>query len=225
MNLKKLGYHVHEQEVFCPEFGIPQTRTRLVLLASLHSEVPLIEITHEPQEFVSVRDTIEHLPPIQAGEADPDDPLHRCSRLNDINLRRIQASRPRGSWKDWPMELRAKCHTKDTGKGYASVYGRMVWDAPSPTLTTQCYGFGNGRFGHPVQDRAISLREAAILQSFPSYYQFVKEGGRYEMSTLGRMIGNAVPVRLGKVVGESPILTETLFFNPIHFLAFPRVML
>ena len=79
----------------------------------------------------------------------------------------------------------------------------MLWDAPSPTITTQFYGYGNGRFGHPVQDRALSLREGAILQSFPKDYKFVSSTDILNKHKLGLQIGNAVPVRLGKVIGLS----------------------
>lgn len=79
----------------------------------------------------------------------------------------------------------------------------MKWDTPAPTITTQFYGFGNGRFGHPDQDRAISLREGAMLQSFPKKYAFVRPGDKYHFKTIGRMIGNAVPVRLGEIVGRT----------------------
>lgn len=95
----------------------------------------------------------------------------------------------------------AKCHSKESGKSYGGVYGRMEWDKPAPTMTTQCFGFGNGRFGHPSQHRAISLREAAIFQTFPEDYQFYK--GVLMIKSVGKMIGNAVPVRLGEVVGLS----------------------
>ena len=88
---------------------------------------------------------------------------------------------------------------------YPGVYGRMTWDSPSPTITTQYYGFGNGRFGHPEQDRAISLREGAILQGFPKKYAFVADGSPVHFKALGRMIGNAVPVTLGKIIGRSII--------------------
>lgn len=103
----------------------------------------------------------------------------------------------------WPAGLVAKCHRKEQGKTYPSVYGRMERDKPSPTITTQFFGFGNGRFGHPTQARAISLREGAILQSFPRDCQFVEPGGDYCFKTIGRLIGNAVPVRLGEVAGDS----------------------
>lgn len=92
---------------------------------------------------------------------------------------------------------------KSSGKGYASVYGRMSWDKPSPTITTLCYGFGNGRFGHPEQHRAISLREAALLQTFPMDYIFVEDKNKFVIRSIGKMIGNAVPVELGKAIGQS----------------------
>ena len=78
----------------------------------------------------------------------------------------------------------------------------MEWDLPAPTITTQCYGYGNGRFGHPEQHRAISLREAAIIQTFPDTYKFIKPGEKANLNRLGRLIGNAVPVKLGERIGK-----------------------
>jgi DNA (cytosine-5)-methyltransferase 1 len=103
------------------------------------------------------------------------------------------------------MHLLAECHRKNTGKSYPGVYGRMRWDEPAPTLTTQFFGFGSGRFGHPSQARALSLREGAILQGFPRDYSFVPTGKPIQFNVLGRLIGNAVPVELGRVIGESII--------------------
>lgn len=210
-SLRYEGYSVDEQLVFCPDYGMAQTRKRLVLLASRLGEVSLLKPTHHKNQYVTVKDAIKHLPRLRAGCSNKSDPLHRCSSLSVLNMKRIKASKPGGTWRDWPEELRAKCHMKDSGKGYSSVYGRMSWNEPSPTITTQCYGFGNGRFGHPSQARAISLREAAILQSFPEKYEFVPPEGRYDIIHLGKMIGNAVPVRLGEVVGISLLkhLAET----------------
>src|SRR5205085_12286326 len=108
-----------------------------------------------------------------AGATFPLDRLHTASALSAKNMRRIKASQPGGTWRDWPIELRADCHIRQTGRTYPGVYARMEWDKPAPTMTTQCFGYGNGRFGHPEQDRAISLREAAILQSFPPEYAFL----------------------------------------------------
>jgi DNA (cytosine-5)-methyltransferase 1 len=79
----------------------------------------------------------------------------------------------------------------------------MSWDSPAPTITTQFYGFGNGRFGHPEQNRALSLREGAIIQTFPKSYQFVEVDDECSFKAVGRLIGNAVPVRLGTVIGRS----------------------
>jgi DNA (cytosine-5)-methyltransferase 1 len=123
--------------------------------------------------------------------------------LSDKNLERIKASKPGGTWRDWPEHLVADCHRTESGRTYASVYGRMEWDKPAPTMTTQCYGFGNGRFGHPEQNRAISLREAAILQSFPRNYAFIPHDGPVSLRILGRLIGNAVPVELGRAIARS----------------------
>jgi len=79
----------------------------------------------------------------------------------------------------------------------------MEWDKPSPTITTQFFGFGNGRFGHPEQDRGLSLREGAILQSFPRRYKFVEPNTDFHFKRVGKMIGNAVPVRLGVAIGRT----------------------
>lgn len=197
------GYTTWYDVVDCTQYGIPQTRKRLVLLASRLGTVQLMSPQEFGQQATTVRDVISHLPALTAGAADPNDALHRASKLSDLNLRRIKASKPGGTWRDWDDELLAACHRKVTGQTYPSVYGRMEWDAPSPTITTQSFGFGNGRFGHPEQNRAISLREAAILQTFPDDYRFLAPRERVTFSKLGRLIGNAVPPRIGEVVAKS----------------------
>ncbi|EDL52588.1 DNA-cytosine methyltransferase [Vibrio mediterranei AK1] len=202
-DLNELGYDVSFKVVFCPEYGMPQSRSRLVLLASKLGPIKIIEATHTIKNYVTVKQAIGHLPPVQAGEAHPDDPLHRAANMSELNLKRIKASKPGGTWQDWPEELVAACHKKSSGSSYSAVYGRMSWDKVGATMTTQCIGFGNGRFGHPEQDRAITLREAAILQTFPDDYEFWPSEVKLEMRPIARMIGNAVPVRLGEVVGES----------------------
>ncbi len=201
--LKKLGYNVCFEVVDCSEYGMAQKRHRLVLLASKLGPIKLLRPKDLKWKKQTVRQAIGKLPPLSAGEVDEKDPLHQCADLSELNLRRIQASTPGGSWKDWDKNLVAKCHRKKSGKTYPSVYGRMKWEEPSPTMTTQFYGFGNGRFGHPEQDRAMSLREGAILQSFPKSYKFTAPGEPIHRTTLGRMIGNAVPVRLGELIGRS----------------------
>ncbi len=200
--LQNNGYNISEHVVYCPDYGVPQSRRRFVLLGSLLGPIELIAPTHRRNE-VNVRDYIGQLPPIEAGGVDPNDPLHRSASLSETNLRRIRASRPGGSWRDWPDELRCPCHRKDSGQTYASVYGRMSWDRIGPTITTQFFNFGTGRFGHPDQDRALSLREGAMLQTFPQDYDFVDPGRDLVFRDIARHIGNAVPVRLGEVIGDT----------------------
>lgn len=202
-NLERQDYQIWGESVLCADYGVPQNRRRHVLLASRIGRVELLPATHK-NKHVTVREAIGSLNPIASGCEDANDPLHRSSLLSPTNISRIRASKPGGTWNDWPVHLRAKCHQKESGKTYGGVYGRMEWDKPAPTMTTQCYGFGNGRFGHPEQDRAISLREAAVFQSFPKNYEFFDvANNRPNISAVGRMIGNAVPVRLAEVVGAS----------------------
>lgn len=196
------GYEKWWSVIECESVGIPQTRKRLVLLASRLKGMPL-RLATPPSSVTTVRQAISGLPAISAGECHPDDSLHTSPSLSDLNLSRIRASVPGGTWRDWPGHLQAVCHQKITGSTYPSVYGRMEWDRPSPTITTQCFGYGNGRFGHPDQDRAISLREAAILQTFPASYRFAPANARVRFNRMGRLIGNAVPVRLGEVIAQS----------------------
>lgn len=203
--LELLGYFVDVNRVFCPDYGVPQTRKRLVLLASKLGMINLISPTHNKNNYVTVRDAIGDLTPIAAGETDASDPLHRATALSPLNLKRIKATPYGGSWHDWPEELILECHKKQEGKTYGSVYGRMEWDKPSPTMTTQCTGLGNGRFGHPEQDRAISIREAALLQTFPKSYRFFPDEETVSITLASRYIGNAVPPRLGEIIAQSII--------------------
>lgn len=189
--------------MYCPDYGIPQTRKRLVLLASKLGEIKLIDKTHTPDNYVSVRDVIGKLPPVNAGEYDPNDPLHRARALNEVNTKRIKHTKEGGSWRDWPEDLLLECYKKKSGNTYSSVYGRMRWDAPSPTMTTHCTGLGNGRFGHPEQDRAITLREASLLQTFPENYKLFESIESYNPSVICRQIGNAVPPKLGQIIAKS----------------------
>ena len=207
------GYSIEWSVVQAVRIGIPQTRKRLVLIASKFGADGLT-LPQNEQKAKTVRQAIGRLRPIKAGESDPKDRLHVASRLSKTNLERIRHSKQGGTWRDWPDGLQAACHQKSSGATYPSVYGRMSWDEASPTITTQCFGYGNGRFGHPEQDRAISLREAAILQTFPPKYKFVRPDEPVRFSVLGRLIGNAVPVRLGEVVGQTVVAHATQFARP-----------
>jgi DNA (cytosine-5)-methyltransferase 1 len=163
--LKTECYFVSYKVINVADYGVPQRRKRLILLASRINRIALIEATHH--QHVTVREAIGGLPPVVAGAKNGIDRLHIAPALSAKNLDRIQHSTPGGTWRDWPEDLKLECHKTEKGSTYASVYGRMKWDELSPTITTQYIGYGTGRFGHPEQNRALTIREGAILQSFP----------------------------------------------------------
>ncbi len=199
--LKKMKYKVDFDVVYAPDYGVPQNRSRLILLASKLGNIKVPETTHSKENYVTVGDTIKLLPSLKAGQRHEEDKMHQAKSLIPINLKRIKQSKPGGSWKDWAKKILPACYQKDSGQTYTSVYGRMSWDNVSPTITTQFASYGSGRFGHPEQDRAISLREGALLQTFPISYEF----GDLPMTQLCRHIGNAVPPVLGQVIGKTII--------------------
>ena len=197
--LNQLGYSIDCEIVSSQDYGIPQRRTRFVLLASRIFLSSIPHKTHGPgtrhPAFATVKDWIWAFPPIAAGESHPSVKNHRAARLSALNLKRIRATPAGGSWQDWPMELVPDCHKTDF-TGYTDVYGRLRWDAPAPAMTTRCISYSNGRFGHPEQDRAISVREAASLQTFP--LDFVFAGN---LNSQARQVGNAVPTMLAQTFG------------------------
>lgn len=187
----ELGYAFAVETVQVADYGVPQHRPRLVVLASRIGPVSLPPATHGPGLLprATVRDAIGHLPAIEAGASDLSVSNHRAAGLSETNLRRLRATPPGADRRSWSEDLRLACH-RDVD-GYTDVYGRMAWDRPAPALTTRCISVSNGRYGHPCQDRAISVREAAALQSFPD--DFVFHGS---LDAMARQIGNAVPPRL-----------------------------
>jgi len=201
--LEKNGYQVTWKIVNAQDYGVPQRRRRLILFGSKHGEVKLIDKTITDGKFKTVRDAIGHLPPVEDGVSHPQDRMHRARKLSDLNKRRIQATREGGFWREWDKSLWLKCHKKMKGETFRSVYGRMKWNDVAPTMTTYCTGLGNGRFGHPEQDRALTLREAALLQSFPEHYEFFNPEGNFSTPAIARHIGNAVPVGLGIAIARS----------------------
>lgn len=203
--LHREGYYVDWDVVNCSDYGVPQSRKRLVLLASRLGKIVVPRGRFASRGRVrTVRQTIAHLPHVAAGEAHDRDPLHAAALLSDRNLKRIRATAHDGGTKDdWPRRLLLECQRKPSGARYHSIYGRMWWDRPAPTMTTLCNGIGNGRFGHPEQDRAISLREAALLQSFPRRYEFWPTGQKVEARAVARLIGNAVPPSLAYALGRA----------------------
>lgn len=199
--LEALNFKVHKEIVNAADYGVPQRRKRLILLASRLKSITLLPPTHTRGR--TVRETIALLPHVEAGSDNPRDPLHIAPALSPLNLERIRHSLPGGTWRDWPEELRLACHKRLSGQTYAAVYGRMRWDQPAPTLTTQFTCYGTGRFGHPEQDRALTLREGALLQTFPRDYAFLPPDTPITIQPLARLIGNAVPPRLGEIIGKS----------------------
>jgi DNA (cytosine-5)-methyltransferase 1 len=211
--LEELGYTINPDEnknVYCPEYGIPQKRKRWLMIASRDGQIKLPEPTYtDESEYPTVREAIGHLPELQAGENHPEYELHRARSLSETNLERIRNMEPGGDWTLWEERglehLLANCHKKDSGRSYKAPYSRMRPDEPAPTITTQFYNYGSGRFGHydTEQDRALSILEGAVLQTFPEDYEFYDDWDDVGIKNLGRLIGNAVPPRLGEVVGQA----------------------
>lgn len=198
--IKSLGYNTIYKVVQCRDYGVPQNRSRLIFLASKYGDIKIPDKTHDKNSYVKVKDVIGKLPKLKLGETDETDKVHKAKGLIAINLKRIKQSKPRGTWRDWDSDLLPECYRKKSGYSYSSVYGRMSFDDIAPTITTQFFNYGSGRFGHPVQDRALSLREGALLQTFPASYDF---GDDISFSKTGRQIGNAVPPKLGEAIGKS----------------------
>lgn len=196
--LDRLGYYHHCEVVQAQDYGVPQNRRRLVVMASLLGPISHPPPTHGPGRlpYETVRTAIGSFPPLSAGERDESVPNHYACRLSDLNLQRIRATKEGGGRQSWREDLRLDCHREV--KGYTDVYGRMHWDRPSPALTTRCVSLSNGRFGHPEQDRAISIREAASLQTFDM--KFIFSGS---VNSMAKQIGNAVPPRLAEIVGRA----------------------
>ncbi len=193
----KLGYKLSEpKQVDAADYSVPQRRVRCVIVASRKKPVDLPPPITPTGHRITVRDTIENLP--AAGYSNPKDPLHVCRKHSKTTVDRLRhISHDGGSRDELPTYLILPCHKKLNDAGevthYCDVYGRMRWDTVAPTLTTGCTDVTKGRYAHPVFDRAITLREAALLQTFPKNYRFYGNSGQ-----IARQIGNAVPVNLAK---------------------------
>jgi len=199
--LSSLGYFLKYNVIASQDYGVPQRRRRFVLIASRLGPIDFPKKTHgigtHNPDYSTVFEWIGDFPSIKAGELHLNIPNHRAANLSEINLTRIQSTPHGGSRLDWPSELKLSCHSSGY-EGHTDVYGRLRWNEPATGLTTRCISLSNGRFGHPEQDRAISVREAASLQTFPRDYIFYGS-----LSSMARQIGNAVPVLLAKRFGEN----------------------
>ncbi len=213
--LQKLGYVWDDGIVNANHYGVPQNRTRYLLLATrLSPKITLPE--GDLENRLKVADVIgarNGFARIEAGHRDDTDFQHSACKLTLMNLRRIRSSLGPGgdrtAWKDDP-ELQIPAY-KGRDDIFRDVYARMYWDRPAPTITTRFNSFSNGRFGHPEEDRAISIREGATLQSFPK--NFIFHGSN--QNHLARQIGNAVPPELAKRVGTH-LLTLVDYVKDSH---------
>lgn len=197
--LETLGYLIRHGVILSQQYGVPQHRQRLVMAATTLGPLELPAPTHGPEtlnpEYPTVWEAIGGYPPLAAGEAHAVVPNHQASALSPVNLARIRATPEGGSRKNWPAQLLLNCHIDYSG--HSDVYGRLARNRPAAALTTRCISLSNGRFGHPVQDRALSIREAAAIQTFED--TFVFEGS---LTSMAQQIGNAVPARLARTFGE-----------------------
>lgn len=196
--LAKCGYLTSVAILRALEFGVPQERKRLVIVASRIGAPALPKPTHvvTKRPARTVRKAIGHLRPIDDGGIDKFDPDHAAMRLSATNKVRIRATPEGGDRRDWDRTLLSDCHL--VHGGHTDAYGRMWWDRPASGLTTRCLSYSNGRFGHPEQDRAISLREAALIQTFPPSFRFSGS-----LTSRGRQVGNAVPPLMAKRIAQS----------------------
>ncbi|TIP39511.1 DNA cytosine methyltransferase [Mesorhizobium sp.] len=215
--LNQLGYVTGSKVVCTSNFGIPQFRKRSILIAVRRDlvreerfadlmETELLVPDSDPNEtLVSVSRAIGHLPPVAAGEVHPEIPNHKARSLSELNLMRLSSAKPGESnaymantqYGDLTLDCHRKVNERLNDRCFSDVYTRMHPDRPSPTITTKCHSISNGRFGHfdTKQVRGISLREAAILQSFPDEYVFYPTE---QIEPVARMIGNAVPPKLAR---------------------------
>ena len=190
-------YNTDDDVVNAIDYGVPQTRRRYIILGSRKGKIQIPRMADGNGKPRTVRDAISHFPEIGAGKSDVRVENHASSRLSPRNLERMRLTpKDGGSRQDTPKSLWIDCHREHSG--HTDTYGRMRWDAPAPTLTCRCISASNGRFGHPEQHRAISVREAAALQTFPDDYVFCSR-----MTRNATHIGNAVPPLMGRALGEA----------------------
>ncbi|MCF7535476.1 DNA cytosine methyltransferase [Pseudomonas sp. P2498] len=197
--LEDLNYCYDYKIVMAYHYGVPQRRRRLVLIASSLGPIKMPPMTHGPGTeqpgLPTVAEWIHGLSKLEAGQTDPDDPMHRAAQLSALNLERISLTPPGAGRECWPERLWLDCHKNYSG--HTDVYGRVAWDKPASALTTRCISLSNGRFGHPEENRAISLREAACIQTFPRDFTF-----HGNLNSMARQVGNAVPVKMAEIFGN-----------------------
>jgi len=199
---EKNGYYIHRKIVDAQDYGVPQRRRRLIIIGERKEGKLKFQFPETKGKKVTVRDVISKLPePPVVGKEHNKISLHRSDKLSKINLERIRFLKQGQGREFLPEALLANCHKINSNIiGHRNVYGRMRWDDVAPTITARFDSFTRGMFGHPEQDRTISLREGALLQTFPMDFEFC--GNKVEVA---RQIGNAVPPKLAYVIGKKII--------------------
>ena len=192
--LEKKGYAIVADVLNAKNYGVPQSRKRFVLIASRVKQsicLPNPEKEAVLADFIGSRNGF---PVLQSGHKNDNDFMNTVSALSEKNLRRLKLTPKNGgtreAWKDDPELQLATYIGKDDS--FRDVYGRLRWDKPASTITTRFNGISNGRFAHPEEDRGLSLREGAILQTFGKDYMFQCKGP----TAASKLIGNAVPPQL-----------------------------
>ena len=204
-DLEKQGYTVHYEVVSLNNYGVPESRKRFSLIASRLTNEKIFPKPNNScpvvADFIGKNNGFDKIP---AGHKDNTDFLHTSARLSDKNLQRLKLTPKNGgtrrAWADTNLQINAYKHNKGN-ISFSDTYGRMSWDKPAPTITTKFFSISNGRFAHPEENRAISLREGATLQTFPKTYKFIGNS----TATIARMIGNAVPPIYAKQIGKTII--------------------
>jgi len=193
-DLKHIGYTLSYNIVDFAGYGVPQHRKRLVLVGS---RIGMIKIAPGTNNAKTVGDVIRNLKP----PSDIDDPLHKIFQEHTTRIRDMISLIPKngGSRKDLPVKYKLKCHSRKN-VGFNDIYGRLSWDKVSSTITGGCLSPSKGRFLHPEEDRCISAREAALLQTFPIDYKFPTDIPRTELALL---IGNALPPEFSRIQAEN----------------------
>lgn len=199
----KMGYQVYQKILDAQDYGVPQRRRRMFMIGIRNDvnkyKFDFPKIITDATKRKTVRDAIGNLPPPPLnGNDHPNFPNHRRDNLSPLNKKRLSALKQGQGREHLPNHLLANCHKLSASKiGHRNVYGRMNWNLPAPTITARFDSFTRGLFGHPDQLRSISLREGAILQTFPTDYKFM--GNKVDVA---RQIGNAVPPKLAEILGK-----------------------
>jgi DNA (cytosine-5)-methyltransferase 1 len=202
--LKKEGYSFDQKVLNAQYFGVPQKRRRFVLIATrLSTKIELPKQVRDKNKIVTVCQAIgdySKFRKVAAGFKDDTGFQHSVAKLSEINLERAKKTpKDGGSRKAWQNDKKLQLECYKNHDGHHDVYGRLFWNKPSPTITTRFIHTSTGRYTHPEQNRALSLREGATLQSFPLNYKFYSTS----QGVIAKMIGNAVPPKLAEAIGSS----------------------